>query len=101
MNAIDRHVGSRLRLRRMQLRLSRQELATVLRVSVDTFRRFEAGEERIGASRLCLAAELLEVPISYFFVNAVPDPDEGGQDELEPEPATCSEWISRDLRQPP
>jgi transcriptional regulator with XRE-family HTH domain len=87
MNSIDRHVGSRLRLRRMELRLSRRELATVLRVTVDRIRRFEAGEERIGASRLCLVAETLGVPVQYFFANAMPDSDDGGEpEELEPEP---------------
>jgi transcriptional regulator with XRE-family HTH domain len=74
MNPIDRHVGSRLRLRRIDLRLSRRDLATALRVPLERIKQFEAGEERIGASLLWQVSEKLGVSVHYFFVNAVIDP---------------------------
>ena len=96
MNAIDRHVGSRLRLRRMELRLSRRDLATVLRVTVERIRRFETGEERIGASLLWQVAEKLAVSIHYFFAGIVSDPDDDdGEDEIAAERRLAARRLGR------
>jgi transcriptional regulator with XRE-family HTH domain len=74
-NAIDVHVGSRLRLRRIELGLSQGALANQLGVSFQAVQKYETGDIRISASRLYAAAQALKVPPSFFFDGA----DEGAQ----------------------
>jgi transcriptional regulator with XRE-family HTH domain len=66
-NEIDRLVGSRVRQRRMQIRMSQGELATALGLTVPQVQKYEKGVNRIGASRLHKIAGLLGVPIGAFF----------------------------------
>jgi transcriptional regulator with XRE-family HTH domain len=63
----DVAVGKRLRSRREALRLSRDEVAAVLDVTVDQLERYEAGADRMRARDLFQAAKQLEVPVGYFF----------------------------------
>lgn len=64
--AIDRHVGSRVRQRRMMLGLSQTALATKLGVTFQQLQKNEKGTNRIGASRLLDLSQSLDVPIQYF-----------------------------------
>ena len=64
---VDVHIGSRLRLRRRSLGLSQSELARQLSVTYQQICKYEAGENRISAAKLFLAAEVLACPISLFF----------------------------------
>jgi transcriptional regulator with XRE-family HTH domain len=66
----DRHVGSRLRMRRMMLRMSQTELGDVLGVTFQQVQKYENGTNRIGAGRLQRVAETLQVPITFFFEGA-------------------------------
>jgi transcriptional regulator with XRE-family HTH domain len=84
MGIIDRHVGSRVRQRRMTLGLSRTDLAAILEVSVESIRRFEAGEERIGAALLWLISEKLQVPVPYFFATVLPEFEEQEDEQRGP-----------------
>ena len=63
----DVAVGKRLRSRREALRLSRDEVAAVLDVTVDQLERYEAGADRMRARDLFQAPKQLEVPVGYFF----------------------------------
>ncbi len=66
-NPIDRHVGSRVRMRRMLLRMSQEKLGEALGVTFQQIQKYEKGANRIGASRLQQIAAALNVPPSFFF----------------------------------
>jgi transcriptional regulator with XRE-family HTH domain len=69
--AIDSHVGRRLRLARELKGFSQKELAVRLQISVDALARHEVGTERILASRMFKAANILGVPGPWFFEDLV------------------------------
>lgn len=69
-NPIDAHVGSRIRLRRLMLGLSQEKLGDELGITFQQVQKYEKGTNRIGASRLQAIANVLEVPISFFFEDA-------------------------------
>jgi len=64
---IDVHVGSRVRLRRMLLGMSQEELGSQLGLTFQQVQKYERGANRIGASRLYKISRILEVPVSFFF----------------------------------
>ena len=51
-NAIDVHVGGRLRLRRLSLKLNQRALGKLVGVTFQQIQKYERGANRIGASRL-------------------------------------------------
>ena len=68
VHPMDRHIGARIRLRRTLRGLSQPALGERIGgMSFQQVQKYEAGHSRIYASRLWLAAEVLEVPISFFF----------------------------------
>ena len=69
-NPIDRHVGARVRMRRLMVGLSQSKLADALDVTFQQVQKYEKGANRIGASRLQQLARVLEVPPSFFFEGA-------------------------------
>ncbi len=60
-------IGKRIKLRRLQLGLSQQSLGLALGVTFEQVQKYEKGADRIGASRLQQVAEVLKVPILFFF----------------------------------
>ena len=66
-NRIDQHVAGRLRVRRLLVGISQDELAKRLGLTSQQVQKYEAGETRISASRLYDIARLLAVPITWFF----------------------------------
>ncbi len=69
-NPIDRHVGSRMRMRRMMLGMSQEKLATAFGVSFQQVQKYEKGVNRMGSSRLQQAADILGVAVPFFFEGA-------------------------------
>ncbi len=69
-NPIDRHVGSRVRMRRMMLGMSQEKLGNALGLTFQQVQKYEKGTNRIGASRLQQIAHILQVPVSFFFEGA-------------------------------
>ncbi|MBV8426462.1 MAG: helix-turn-helix transcriptional regulator [Hyphomicrobiales bacterium] len=69
-NSIDRHVGSRLRMRRVLMGMSQEKLGDQLGVTFQQVQKYEKGMNRIGASRLQHASRALEVPVEFFFRDA-------------------------------
>lgn len=69
-NAIDQHVGSRIKLRRIAVGLSQEKLGESLGVTFQQVQKYEKGVNRVGASRLQKIAEVLNTPISFFFEEA-------------------------------
>lgn len=76
-NSVDWHVGSRLRLRRLELGMSQEKLADALGITFQQVQKYERGTNRIGASRLHQIALALQVPITYFFEGAAGEPIAG------------------------
>jgi transcriptional regulator with XRE-family HTH domain len=66
-NAVDMHVGQRLRLRRTLLGLSQEQLGTELNITFQQVQKYERAANRISASRLWDTSQILDVPINYFF----------------------------------
>jgi transcriptional regulator with XRE-family HTH domain len=67
VNPIDAQVGSRVRLRRMLLRMSQEKLGEVLGLTYQQVQKYERGINRIGAGRLYQVAGVLGVPVGYFY----------------------------------
>ncbi|WP_174000691.1 helix-turn-helix domain-containing protein [Agrobacterium rubi] len=74
--AIDTHVGSQIRARRAMLGISQAMLGDGLGISFQQVQKYEKGTNRVGAGRLQRIAELLDVPISFFFEGDVGAPQE-------------------------
>jgi transcriptional regulator with XRE-family HTH domain len=67
---VDMHVGSRVRMRRLMLGISQEELADALDLSFQQVQKYEKGANRIGASRLEHISRFLQVPVAFFFEGA-------------------------------
>src|SRR5262245_38758926 len=65
-NPIDRHVGSRVRMRRMMLGMSQEKLGDALGLTFQQVQKYEKGSNRIGASRPQQISPGLQVPVSVF-----------------------------------
>src|SRR3954453_13471931 len=93
-NPTDRHVGGRVRMRRMMLSMSQEKLGDALGLTFQQVQKYEKGTNRIGASRLQHISRILQVPISFFFDGA---PEIAGQKtgaaEI-PSPAYVSDFLS-------
>lgn len=66
-NTIDSHVGARVRLRRMLLGMSQEKLGESLGLTFQQVQKYEKGVNRIGASRLFDLAQVLGVPVQFFY----------------------------------
>jgi transcriptional regulator with XRE-family HTH domain len=64
---IDRHVGARVRERRIMLGFTQQQLADLIGVTYQQAHKYERGINRISAGRLFEIAHVLNVPVNYFF----------------------------------
>jgi len=68
-NPIDVHVGRRIRMRRLLLGMNQQKLADALGLTFQQVQKYEAGANRVSASRLSAIADILGAPISHFFAD--------------------------------
>lgn len=71
---VDVHVGNRVKMRRMVLKLSQVELGKHSGVTFQQIQKYEKGTSRVSASRLQEFAKLLRVPVAFFF-EGLPSPD--------------------------
>ncbi|MBV8744162.1 MAG: helix-turn-helix transcriptional regulator [Xanthobacteraceae bacterium] len=95
-NPIDRHVGSRVRMRRMMLGMSQEKLGDALGLTFQQVQKYEKGANRIGASRLQQISQILQVPVSFFF-EGVPSPRTEQRPEglsEAPSPAYVSDFLA-------
>jgi transcriptional regulator with XRE-family HTH domain len=89
-NPIDVHVGNRIRMRRLLLGMNQETLANALGLTFQQVQKYEGGANRVSASRLSAMAEILGVPISYFFGDLRPD-----DAEVSPEDQRWREYLQR------
>src|SRR5262249_12532330 len=92
-NPIDKHVGSRVRMRRMMLSMSQEKLGDALGLTFQQIQKYEKGTNRIGASRLQQIAHMLQVPVSFFFEGAPHSPVHSGMSEA-PSPAYVADFLA-------
>ncbi|HEY4774044.1 MAG TPA: helix-turn-helix domain-containing protein [Xanthobacteraceae bacterium] len=94
-NPIDRHVGSRVRMRRMMLGMSQEKLGDALGLTFQQVQKYEKGANRIGASRLQQISLILQVPVSFFFDGA-PSPEGSRSGDLSeaPSPSYVSDFLA-------
>nr|WP_207728842.1 MULTISPECIES: helix-turn-helix transcriptional regulator [unclassified Gluconobacter] len=64
---VDAHVGNRIRLRRTLMGLSQEKLGEALGLTFQQIQKYERGANRVGASRLYDLAQILDVPVGFFF----------------------------------
>ena len=93
-NPVDKHVGSRLRMRRMMLGLSQEKLAEALGLTFQQVQKYEKGTNRVGASRIQQISEILQVPVSFLFEGSPTGiPRTEGLSEA-PSPAYVSDFLA-------
>jgi len=66
-NLIDKHVGSRLRMRRIMLGMSQEKLAVGFGLTFQQVQKYEKGANRVGASRLSQIASVLGISVGELF----------------------------------
>ncbi len=89
----DKHVGARVRMRRMMLSMSQEKLGDGLGLTFQQVQKYEKGTNRIGATRLQHIASILQVPVSFFFEGAPRAPHANGMGEA-PSPAYVSDFLA-------
>jgi transcriptional regulator with XRE-family HTH domain len=91
---IDKHVGSRVRMRRLMLSMSQEKLGDALGLTFQQVQKYEKGTNRIGASRLQQISNILQVPVSFFFEGAPHLHGRSGGMSEAPSPDYVSEFIA-------
>jgi transcriptional regulator with XRE-family HTH domain len=64
---IDRHIGARVRERRIMLGLTQQQLAELIGTTVQQAHKYETGINRVSSGRLYEIAQALDTDVGYFF----------------------------------
>ena len=67
MSQADSHVGKQISEARLERKLSRDQLGSMLGISPEQVRLFEEDEQRMPAGLLYKLAEVLERPVTDFF----------------------------------
>jgi len=91
--AIAKHIGSRVRMRRMRLGLSQQELADRIGLSWQQVQKYEHGVNRLAGSRLWDISCALECPVEWFFEGLQHDAANGGNGSVNGEGKTGEETM--------
>jgi transcriptional regulator with XRE-family HTH domain len=80
---VDRHVGARMRERRIMLGLTQQQMAELIGVTYQQAHKYEKGINRVASGRLYNIAQALGVDVGYFFEGLDSDkPKAGPQQRL-------------------
>jgi transcriptional regulator with XRE-family HTH domain len=90
----DKHVGVRVRTRRLMLDMSQTALGDALGLTFQQVQKYEKGTNRIGAGRLQHISQILQVPVEFFFEGA---PHARGQHHARtgaPSPQYVSDYLA-------
>ena len=100
---IDRHVGTRIRGRRVGLRISQTKLGQSIGVTFQQIQKYESGTNRVGASNLFKIAKALGVEVAFFFegviredINAMALAGSGGLADTPAQPFEVNPMNSRE-----
>jgi transcriptional regulator with XRE-family HTH domain len=64
---VDAHVGKRIRHRRWMVGMTQQQLADQVGIKFQQIQKYETGMNRVSASRLYDIANVMDVPVAFFF----------------------------------
>ena len=84
----NRHLGSKLRLRRLALGLTQTKVAQAINVTFQQIQKYEKGTNGISSLRIMQLANFLKVPVVYFFEdyptydNSLSEADKAGSEDL-------------------
>ena len=87
---IDIHVGRRVRERRRALGVTQEKLGEALQLTFQQVQKYERGANRISASKLYEVAQVLRVPVAWFF--------DGGDAEATAAPRSADPRANREAR---
>ena len=93
-DSVDRHVGARIRMRRLMLKFSQTQLGDALGISFQQVQKYENGSNRVSASRLQHISSILQVPVSFFFEEAPLHRSEPAQVSDAPSPEFVTAFVS-------
>ena len=83
---VDKHVGARVRMRRMMLDMSQEKLGDAIGLTFQQVEKYEKGINRMASSRLQQIANVLQVSVLFFFEDAPGQPRLSGK---APSPPMC------------
>ena len=63
----NRHLGSKLRMRRLALGLTQTKVAQAINVTFQQIQKYEKGTNGISSLRIMQLSRFLKVPVVYFF----------------------------------
>tara|TARA_B100001123_G_scaffold379837_1_gene449049 strand:- start:19 stop:393 length:375 start_codon:yes stop_codon:yes gene_type:complete len=63
----NRHLGSKLRMRRLALGLTQTKVAQAINVTFQQIQKYEKGTNGISSLRIMQLSNFLKVPVLYFF----------------------------------
>lgn len=75
-NFVDRHVGNRVRMRRLLVGMSQEKLGELLGITFQQVQKYEKGSNRVSASRLFQISRVLGVTVQYFYDELKSDDDD-------------------------
>jgi transcriptional regulator with XRE-family HTH domain len=64
---VDAHVGKKIRHRRWMVGMTQQQLADQVGIKFQQIQKYETGMNRVSASRLFDIANVMDVPVAFFF----------------------------------
>ena len=67
----NKHLGSKLKLRRLSLGLTQTKVAKAINVTFQQIQKYEKGTNGVSSSRLAQLSSFLKVPINYFYEDYV------------------------------
>ena len=67
IHPVDKFVGAKVRMARLNENLSQTELAEKLGITFQQVQKYESGKNRISASRLYDIAHIVNSDVAYFF----------------------------------
>ena len=66
-NNFNKHLGTKLKLRRLALGLTQTKVAKAISVTFQQIQKYEKGTNGVSSIRLLQLANYLKVPVNYFF----------------------------------
>ena len=78
----------------MMLGMSQEKLGIALNLTFQQVQKYEKGINRIGASRLQLISQILDVPVAFFFEGAPAEPGQPKDSPTHPSPAYLLDFLA-------
>ena len=78
----NRHLGKKLRMRRLSLGLTQTKVANAINVTFQQIQKYEKGTNGVSSSRLIQLSNFLKVPVTYFFEDFADYTQPGSQEEV-------------------